>query len=435
MHTVEEKLVGLAIKLPSAFEKAADAGLKSEHFENQTMATIWTAILTLAARDCQIDINTVCSQIPSLEQIVIELTEVPFSGEAELFAKSIIASDWARKSREKLSALNKAFMRRGVLDPTDDLMEETEKTMLEITGSVRASRGNLFDASDCVIDAINRIEEAYEAHTNNRAIGIPTSLKMLDRSIGGGWRRGSMYIIAARPGQGKSTLAMQAMFKAAELGYKCVYFTVEMLRGQLLQKYPSSRLEINCSLIHSGIMDKEQCDQITAAFNRAASLPFWICDDFGASFERMKAALSRQVKRVGVDLIVVDYIGQIRIDSKPKLSKREVIEEVSAWLKAFALQHKCVVLTVAQINRMAESSEEGPELWHLKDSGSLEQDCDMAVLIHRTEEKEIVDGKDRKLIPQRCRLKIRKNRWGIDNDIEVNSEFQYSRFTDKEFTR
>lgn len=433
MNTAETTLVGLCIKLPSALERSIELGVRPEHFKNEMLGKIWESMLELHSMEIEVSIASVCSQIPGAMGAILEITEVQHHGNIDSFAKAVIVGDWVRKCRISLSELDQSLARHAALDPPDDLKEQIEKTMEGMTGSVLSAKGNLYDAAACAEDALQRIDEAFGAQRENKTVGIPTSLKMLDKSMGGGWRKGAMYIIAGRPGQGKSTLALQAMFKAATLGYKCVYFTVEMLKGQLLQKFPAAKNGIGTSLINSGLLDKDQFDKIDASLKLAGKLPFWICDDFCASFERLKVALSRQVRTNGVDLVVVDYIGQLRIESKPKLSKREVIEEISAWLKAFALENKCVVLTVAQINRLAESSDDGPELWHLKDSGALEQDCDMAVLIHRTEESEVTKDGKKEVVPSRCRLKIRKNRWGIESNIEVNADLEHSRFLNKEY--
>lgn len=438
MQTSETVVVGLSIKSPAAFASAIEMGISPAHFEHQGMRELWATMLLMDREGQPIDMVSLCQRAPSHVNTIVEITGIS-AVSVEHYCREVITAHWSREIREVISDLHGQIMRRQPFDQVDGIKAKASEVLTKCVDGPASRQCGPVGMREAVIDTLALIERRITESISGNRDCIPTGLSTLDAKLNGGWQPGSMYIIAGRPGQGKTTLALQCYSHAISLGRAASYFTVEMPREQLVQKILANRETLHSAKFLSGNFTKDEEDRIGNGGKQIAEMPGDIDDKFGASFERLKASLSKRLRRGRLDMLVLDYIGQLRIDSKPRLTKREVVEEVSAWLKAFALENRCVVIVVAQINRQAEVSDEGPELHHLKDSGALEQDCDLALLIHRTEAKEVEKRvrhgakttTEKEIVAPKSLVKLRKHRWGTDCDLDITAYLEYSRFVDK----
>lgn len=245
--------------------------------------------------------------------------------------------------------------------------------------------------------------------------GISTGFSVLDTITAGGLRRTGISLIAARTGVGKTALALNIMRNAAEKGFTCGYWTVEMTAGQLARRLWAMSSGIKGTKLMVGNLSDEEIDRLFGAAQLFPRDLIYIDDSFATKFEVFEAAV-RELKAKGkLDLVVVDYIQQLTLSGRHG-SRREMLQEISHRLKQLAIELDIAVVALAQFNREAEKSEEEPALWQVKDSGALEQDADLGVCLFRDSEGTFY-------------LKIDKNRWGPDKQrFVVDADLSISRF-------
>jgi replicative DNA helicase len=268
--------------------------------------------------------------------------------------------------------------------------------------------------ADVLTEEITKIERDRET---GRADGIPTGIRVVDLITSGGLKRGSVNVFAARTGVGKTTLALNMAKNIAASGFPVCYFTVEMPAGQLARKLLSCVGEVRGSRVMSGKLEPIECDRLLDAATKLHKAPLWIDDTFMARFENFETACRRLKRQQGLEVVVIDYIQQLGMEGR-FFSKQQLVTEVSHRVKQLALELELVVISLAQFNRDAEKLEGEPSIWHVKDSGAIEQDADLGVCLYRD-----VDGT--------FWLKFDKNRWGPDrNKFPIGADLAFNVFRD-----
>lgn len=238
---------------------------------------------------------------------------------------------------------------------------------------------------------------------------VPTGTKELDRILGGGMLRSGLYILAARPGMGKTTFALQITdFIAANSGpvlFVSLEMSMEQIQGKRLARMagiPSDAL-----LLSSG--ENLDYGKIARADAALKKLPVYISRRTSASV----AQIRRMAKQVpGLECVVIDYLGKIA-PSNPKASRYESITAISGDLKTLAVELGVPVLCLSQLNRESENQKDKrPQLSNLRDSGAVEQDADGVIMLHRSDYYEMNDEPVREHEAVELEIIVRKNRHG-----------------------
>ncbi len=278
---------------------------------------------------------------------------------------------------------------------------------LTLSANVETKGPKKIDAA--LHDLLPVIEQRVIDRRDGKVPGISTGFAVLDLVTGGGFFPGTVNVAAARTGRGKSTLAVNFLHTAAMAGYAAAYFTVEMPTSEILQKLLSLSAGINGTAIRIGELSEGELDKLMEAQRRLYPKQIWFDDSTGASFEALEAAC-RKLKRQGpLDLVVIDYIQQFTLEGRWK-STHEHLTALSHRLKQLALKEGIAVVALAQLNREAEKSETQPDVWHIKDSGAIEQDADLVLLIHGLDKGTQLfvgknrNGKDRFAFPVEANL-------------------------------
>jgi replicative DNA helicase len=245
-------------------------------------------------------------------------------------------------------------------------------------------------------------------------IGIPSGLFQLDKMTHG-FEAGQYVILAARPSVGKSSLAIQVASHAAKLGNTTVFFSYEMQSSKVAMvraKMESSLSEFEIRISREGAIER-----LTSTVSFLAETPFFLEKPRTREIGPMRARCARIKARHGLDMIVVDYA---QLMTGPGATLYERITNVSAALKGLAEEMEVPILVCAQLNRDADG--ERPHMSQLKESGSLEQDADMVMLLHR-------DFKDcDRSQPINMTLILEKNRYGETGEIPLIFEGKHHRF-------
>lgn len=274
--------------------------------------------------------------------------------------------------------------------------------------------------SAIITEGMEAIEQAAAGEAER---GLPTGLHDLDRAIGG-LKPGDVTIIGGRPGSGKSTLAMQiASHVALDLALPVLTFSLEMRRPELYNRVIASRLSIPLDKLGKGALRDDEWSKLARQAGDSADSPLWIEDDPNQTLASIRATARQWQRRHGLRLLVVDYLQLI---TPPKAENRQVaVSEISRGMKLLAGELNIPIVVAAQLNRNSESRPgRVPTAADLRESGSLENDASVIVLVHR---EEVAD-------PDTVRkgeadLHLVKNRNGAQDVITVAGQLHYARFT------
>ncbi|MBQ3379700.1 MAG: AAA family ATPase [Clostridia bacterium] len=240
--------------------------------------------------------------------------------------------------------------------------------------------------------------------SSNEKVTVPTGLKMLDKALGDGFVKGGLYVLAARPAVGKTTVALTIAQNVAARGVPVLYVNMEMGADQIAARRVSREAHVQYFKILNGDMSEDEQSAVIDAIHRLKGSRFRLITGRPTTAQ-IRAQLRRMKEKAG--LLVIDYIGLISRQSGDKRTRYDVMSDFSAELKQTAIKFNIPVLCLAQLNREAAKGE--PEVFHLRDSGTIEQDADGVILLSQTE----TEGTRDKLGDFKClKMNIAKNRHG-----------------------
>jgi len=277
--------------------------------------------------------------------------------------------------------------------------------------------------TDAVSAAIDEIEAAK--HNDGSMTGVPTGFRELDE-LTNGLHPGQLIIVAARPAIGKSTLALD-FARAASVHYNqpSIFFSLEMGRSEIAMRLMSAEASVPLQLMRKGTVDSQDWTKIAQVRGRINDAPLYIDDSPNMTLVEIRAKCRRLKQRVGLKMVVIDYL-QLLTSGKRVESRQQEVSEFSRALKLMAKELQVPVIALSQLNRGAEQrADKMPALSDLRESGSIEQDADMVVLLHRESayEKDSPRAGEADLI-------IAKHRNGPTRTITVGFHGHFSRFAD-----
>jgi len=303
-----------------------------------------------------------------------------------------------QRQRRDLIRIGRSMVASG-LEGTEGAMQATEAFIDELLQLARdPDQGNMVSLYDHLAPAIAAAEDA--AAGGRDSSGISTGFRDLDAIIGG-LRQGNLVLIAARPGVGKSALAMNIAANVAESTDKTVLvFNLEMSARELVYRLIADRSDVCAQRLMRGKMSPEEWQRSIAACASASSMTkqMMVLDQSHLTPAILRAHLRREMRKRNVGLIVVDYI-QLMSSGMKRENQNVEVSAISRNLKVLARDFNVPIIALSQLNRSVEGRSEGiPRLSDLRDSGSLEQDADIVLFIHKEEhasEASIIVAKQR----------------------------------------
>ncbi|MET7775370.1 replicative DNA helicase [Streptomyces mirabilis] len=277
-------------------------------------------------------------------------------------------------------------------------------------------------------DTLDEYLDDLEKRRNGGEItGVPTGFTDLD-SLTNGLHPGQMIIIAGRPAMGKSTLALDfARACSIKHGLQSAFFSLEMSRIELQDRTLSAEARVSLHHLRSGDLSDENWTRIAQRISDVSGAPLFIDDTPGQTLASIKAKCRRRQQRYGLDLIVIDYLQLLGTGtSRRHENRQQEVSEISRGIKLLAKELHVPVVILAQLNRGSEQRQDKkPQLSDLRESGSLEQDADIVILVHRD------DAYDRESPRSgEADLMVVKHRGGPQSTITVAAQLHYSRFVD-----
>jgi replicative DNA helicase len=277
--------------------------------------------------------------------------------------------------------------------------------------------------SEIMESALDEIEAI-----NNRdgeMIGVPTGFADLDE-LTNGLHPGQMVIIAARPAMGKSTLGLD-FCRAASIHHNMtsVIFSLEMTRNEITMRLLSAEAKIPLNHLRNGNMNDDDWTRLARKMGEVSSSPLFIDDSPNMTMMEIRAKARRLKQRHDLRLIVIDYL-QLMTSGKKVESRQVEVSEFSRQIKLLAKELEVPIVALAQLNRGSEQrADKKPMVSDLRESGSLEQDADMVMLVHREDVYEKESTR-----PGEADIMLAKHRNGPTRDITVLFQGHYSRFVD-----
>ncbi len=414
----ERGLLGALLLKPDAIHDISDL-VRAESFYAEKHRLIYECMRELTERGEPIDMLSVCQRLGDkghLERVggrayVVELaSSAPTPGNFNYYAELVQRKHMMRSLIEASYEITEAAYDEG--RETAEVLDQAEKTIYAIGN---ASSAHKFVAiADKLDDAWERIESMSKNHGAIR--GTPTGFAELDNLLSG-LHPSDLIILAARPSVGKTSLALDIARNAAVRNNVPVgIFSLEMSTEQIIDRMLAAESYVNSWKLRTGaIHDEEDFGRIRDALESLSKAPIFIDDKPGNDILAMRAVARRLKREQGIGLIIVDYL-QLMAPTSSKASDSMVqqVTEISRSLKSLARELEVPVLALSQLSRAVEQRGGKPRLSDLRDSGSIEQDADVVMFIHR-EEKNNPDS-DRQNVAE---ILIEKHRNGPTGRVEL----------------
>lgn len=309
-------------------------------------------------------------------------------------------------------------------DDTNAVIEEAEKMLFNVTQKrVSSSFQNI---TDLLTQAFDDIDELV--NNKSHMAGVPTGFTDVDKLFWG-LRGGDLLILAARPGVGKTSFALNLATNAAKSGAAVAIFSLEMGANQLVQRILCAEARVNLGQLRAGNLKEGDWNAIMNAAATLSGLELYIDDTPGLSLLEMRAKARRQLRDKKKGLIIVDYLQLMQPPSTRRDGNRAVeVAEISRGLKVLAKELDMPLLALSQLSRAVEMrGTKRPMLSDLRESGSIEQDADIVMFIDRSMD-EVEAEQDGRPDLGTAELIVAKHRNGATRDITLSFNPEYTKF-------
>ncbi|TSC57554.1 MAG: Replicative DNA helicase [Candidatus Peregrinibacteria bacterium Greene0416_19] len=427
----ERTVLGALLMDPEAIVKVSDL-LAPEDFYDPTYRQIFSAIYELYQQHEAIDFVTVSSKLADNRKIqdvggsafLAELAaSVPTSSHIYQYGQIVKTKAVHRRiieAGQKISGLGYEESR-----PVAELLDEVEKTIFRISNTFMKDK---FVHIREILDA--RYEKFAEMHASpddNPVKGVPTGFHALDLKLSG-LQPSDLIIIASRPSIGKTSLALNIAQNAAIRSHKTVgIFSLEMSKEQLVDRLFASMLGVDSWKLQRGQLDDSDFQNMGPIMDELNKANIFIDDSVASSLPELRAKARRLQMEHGLDLIIIDYMQLMTTGNMSYAGNRvQEISEISRSLKQIGRELHCPVLALSQLSRAVESRPGNiPQLSDLRESGSIEQDADVVLMLYREDFYE--EDSDR---PGMTDIYIRKHRNGPTGRVELLFKKEQMRFYD-----
>jgi len=412
---------------PFAWDQASSV-ITEDDFYKVAHRKIYSAIAELYAKNQPIDIITVSNLLTDKKELDAiggpsYLAEVmnatPTAAHIESYAKIVHEKALLRKLIHMAGEIaEKSFSES--YENVEAFLDEVEGQIFAITEKQKTQ--GLVGAAELIKDSMNRLTELFERKAE--FTGVPSGFTALDKMTSG-FQPGEMTIIAARPSMGKTAFSLNiAQHVVLREKKSLAYFSVEMGKESLMMRMLASEARVNLSDLRVGSLSDSAWPRLIDKASKMAEARLFIDDTSGISPFEVRAKCRRLKAQHGLDMIMIDYLQLM--DLKQKVDSRErAVAEISKTLKAIAKELQVPVIALAQLNRGVEGrTEKKPMLSDLRESGSIEQDADVIMMLYR----EGYYDRENTDVQKLATVIIGKQRNGPTGEINLHWEAHIGRF-------
>ena len=412
----EQSVLGAMFLTKKALEKALEV-LTDDIFYLDSHSKIFTAIKDVHDKGFSVDLTTVVDELNNrnwLKQI----------GNVEYLTEIIESVPSASNIDEYIKIVEEKAVLRKLIDSATDILTDSYNTSNDISEVIEQAEKKIFNVSKSlrstefkpISEVLVKNQSDLEKLSSMKGdiTGIPTGYYELDK-ITSGFHPHELIIIAARPGMGKTAIALNLVTNIAINSRKTVaLFNMEMGAEQLTTRMISSVGQVEASKLKNGNLEHSDWKRINEAISRLSNTKIFIDDTAGITVGEIRSKCRRLAASPnGLDLVVIDYLTLIQGSSKNGSNRQQEVADISRALKTMAMELDVPVIALSQLSRGIEQRpDKKPMLSDLRESGAIEQDADIVAFLHCTDEEREKENSLMELV-------IRKHRNGPLKDIPL----------------
>ena len=421
----EQAVIGSMLVSKDAVQTAVEV-LKPEDFYREDNKEIFAAMMDIYSIGKEIDIITASEQlrlrgtlerVGGTQNLATLIDNVPTTTNIENYVKIVKEKSTARELIKAVDEVKSSAFEQ--TEEIDAVLEKAEKVIFDVVQN-KDTKG-YSGMKEILVNTFDSIEKMYQ--NKEKISGISSGFYDLDEMTSG-LNNSELLIVAARPAMGKSAFVLNiATYVAMHEKVPVLIFNLEMSKEQLVKRILSSESMIDAKKINNGELESEDWLKLGDASGRLSDVPIYIDDTPGLSSAELRAKSRKAKLEKKIGLIIIDYM-QLMESKTPSASRQQEVSEISRSLKLLAKELNVPVIALSQLSRATEGrADHRPMLSDLRESGSIEQDADIVMFIHRedyydkdTEKKNIAE------------IIIAKNRSGETGTVELAWMGQYTKF-------
>ena len=434
----EQSVLGAVLLDAECLSVVAEILPRAEYFYAVNNQMIYGAMLEMYTLGQPVDFVTVLEKLREAPDFDQEQGRVYLVQLAQLVPSVSNVETYARIVRDKYEIRTLMQAVRGILEDASSgaeesslLLDSAEQRIYEIRQGKQVE--GLKPLREVLLETYDRLD-LLNSPDRDKYRGIPTGIGLLDSTITG-LNRSDLIVLAARPGVGKTSFGLNIARHASVVSKRRVaFFSLEMSREQLASRLLSTEASVEGTKLRSGDLNDDEWTRIIEAGDILGRAELYFDDAPGITVPQMKAKV-RRLKHV--DLVIVDYL-QLMSGGKKSDNRVNEISDITRNLKIMAKELDVPVIAMSQLRRPTERTKDHrPGLSELRDSGSIEQDADIVIFLHReaynaaSEGGEVTEDMD----TSAAQIIVAKNRHGATIDIDVHWQAEYMRFTSREVAR
>lgn len=419
----------------------AIAALKSEDFSDPLHQAIFLSMAILYAQDCEIEPMSVSvvlkNEFPTMADTAylfgLKMHQYGDYEDVKVFIRSIKECSRLKKFSKIGNEMILDCMNRK--KNSDEIHNET-LTKIETVFSENYEKNSLTmdkiatgEYAESGVDFLTYVEKQMENHRNGIKVlrGLPTGYSRLDEMLSG-FCKGHYVVIGARPGAGKTTLALNMIYNLVKKKISVGFFSLEMTAQEAMKKLIGIDSAVDMEKAERGSINTEEFHRVMVSSKNIQNIPLVIDDQESLRVSHLISRAKRMVSANKIEVLFIDYLGEIKGDGKFN-TKQDEIQYVSKSLRAMAKKLKIPVICIAQLNRDNEKESRAPRKSDLRESGQIEADAHSILLLHKTS----IDDKNDQ--PGMVKLYVVKNRFGKEGCVCFSFDGEKSKFSELDYSK
>ena len=410
----EKAIIGSIIKKNETFDKANQI-IKPVDFYDSRTQRIYKSIVTMFEKDIKVDEVSLLSQLRN-ENILQEV------GGEEFITEITLSSFYTPNIDTYAKTVKEKALLRSLIGASEDIMDLSYRQNEDVSSILSMAESKIFDISqnklnEGLIKVGDTLDETVQvinelSLNDGNITGVTTGLETIDIKLSG-LQPSQLILLAARPAMGKTALGLTMAWNAAKEGKSVAFFSLEMSTLQLNYRLLSMVSMIDLEQVMNGRIKDDEWELLFTATKQIAAKDLYVDETPGITLSEMRSKLKRLKAEVGVDLVVIDYLQLMQADGYQENRQNE-IASISRGLKTLSKELNCPILALAQLSREADKrADHKPILSDLRESGAIEQDADVVMLLYR---EDYYDEEDN---PNIAKVIVAKHRNGATGILDL----------------
>lgn len=433
----EQSVLGAVLLDSNCLAQVMEILPSGEYFHLATHKAIFSAMIELFTLNHPVDFVTVLERLKGTGDISDAETKTYLMQLCEIVPSISRVEEYARIVRDK-------YLLRSLIISSREIIDDASQPVSEVARLIDSAEQRIFDirdnksikglekVGDVILQTFDRLD-LLNSPESDMYKGIPTGIGALDNTITG-LNRSDLILLAARPGMGKTSFALNiARHVSVTCKRRVAFFSLEMTKEQLASRLLSTEGLIEGTKLRTGKLSEEEWVRLIEAGDVLSKADMYMDDTPGITVPEMKAKL-RRLKHV--DLVIIDYL-QLMSSSRRIDNRVQEISEITRNLKIMAKEFNVPVITLSQLSRASEQrAEHKPQLSDLRDSGSIEQDADIVLFLYREDYYKNSEGaNDEDSDKNSGECIVAKNRHGETRSVPLHWQGEFMRFTSQVLER